>query len=280
MTEELNLGELFANFVKFISRNSKLLLIIVAVGVVGVISYQKLKTPYYETKAICKSGISEYERVDYEEDWLQRTAIDIINHLEINVENRDYNELSLLLGIDLSVAEQIKKIEAEQLYQKDMNEEFFSLNKFEVMLKVYDNKAIEEIQDGLSYYFNTNPYVRELYKEFIVSKQQVIEDINSEMKLLEEIRKNGITDQHNVNSSLKVVNGYEKTKIDNQTTELSEYREKLRTQIATSKPLSFVRGFAKVNKREDDIFIWGLLGGVISFLIGLLVVLTKEVNKE
>ena len=91
MTEELNLGELFSNFVKFISRNSKLLLIIVAVGVVGVISYQKLKTPYYETKAICKSAISEYERVEYEEDWLQRTAIDIINHLEINIENRDYN---------------------------------------------------------------------------------------------------------------------------------------------------------------------------------------------
>jgi hypothetical protein len=279
MTEELDLGELFSNFVKFISRNSKLLFIIVIVGVTGVIGYQKLKTPYYETKAICKSGISEYERVEYEEGWLQRTAIDIINHLEINVENRDYNELSLLLGVDINVAEKIKKIEAEQLYQKDMNEEFFSLNKFEIMLKVFDNQAIEEIQDGLSYYFNHNPYVSEHYREFIESKEQVIKDINNEMKLLEEIRKKGLADQHNVNSSLKVVNGYERTKIDNQTTELSEYREKIRTQIATSKPLSFVQGFAKVNKEEDDILVWGLLGGFISFLIGLLVALIKEVKK-
>jgi len=279
MTEELNLKEGFAKFVNFISRNNKLIFSIVLVGVIFVISFQKLKKPYYETKAICKSGISEYERVEYEEDWLQRTAIDVINHLEINVENRDYSELSLLLGIDLSIAEKIKKIEAEQLYQKDMNEEFFSLNKFEVMLKVFDNEVIAEIQDGLSYYFNNNPYISECHREFIVSKEQVIEDINNEMKLLEEIRRNGITDQHNINSSLKVINGYEKTTIDNQTTILSEYREKIRTQITTSKPFSFVRGFAKVNKKEDDILIWGLLGGFISFLIGLLVALIKEVKK-
>jgi predicted negative regulator of RcsB-dependent stress response len=57
MTEELNLSELFANFVKFISRNSKLLLIIVAIGVVGVIGYQKLKTPYYETRQFANSSL-------------------------------------------------------------------------------------------------------------------------------------------------------------------------------------------------------------------------------
>ena len=279
MTEELNLKEGFTRFIHFTSRNNKLIFSIVLVAIISVILFQKIKKPYYETKAICKSGISEYERVDYEEDWLQRTAIDLINHLEINIENRDYNEISLLLGVDLSVAEQIKKIEAEQLYQKDMNEEFFSLNKFEIMLKVFDNRVIEEIQDGLSYYFTNNPYISECHREFLASKKQVIKDINNEMRLLEEIRRKGITDQHNINSSLKVVNGYEKTTIDNQTTVLSEYREKVRTQLITSKPLSFVRGFAKVNKKEDDIMVWGLLGGFIGFIIGLLLALIKEVKK-
>ena len=62
MTEELNLSELFSNFVKFISRNSKLLLVFMGVGIISVVGYQKFKSPYYETKAICMSGISEYER--------------------------------------------------------------------------------------------------------------------------------------------------------------------------------------------------------------------------
>ena len=89
MNEELNLRELFENFVKFVSRNNTLILTIVLLGIVSVILFQKLKTPYFETKAICISGISEYERVEYEEKWLQRTAIDLINYLEINVENKD-----------------------------------------------------------------------------------------------------------------------------------------------------------------------------------------------
>ena len=62
MTEELNLKDLFTNFIKFNMRNKKIIFLIVLFGVCSVILYQKLKKPYYETKAICMSGISEYER--------------------------------------------------------------------------------------------------------------------------------------------------------------------------------------------------------------------------
>ena len=46
------------------------------------------------------------------------------------------------------------------------------------------------------------------------------------MKLLKEIRLKGIVDNTNFSSSLKVVNGYEKSTINNQITILSEYRER------------------------------------------------------
>ena len=264
MTEELNLKELFANFVNFIARNNKLIFSIVLAGVIAVVIFQKLKTPYFETKAICMSGISEYERVEYEEDWLQRTAIDLINYLEINIENKDYKELSDLLGVELVVAEQIKKIEAEQLYQKDMNEEFFTLNKFEIMLTVFDN----------------NKYVSDYYKKFNEANEQIINDINHEMKLLEKIRIEGAKNSLDVSSSLKVINGQEKSEVSNQIILLSKYREEIKTQKDLLQPLSFVQNFAKVNKKEDDILVWGLLGGFISFLLGLLVALIKEVKKD
>ena len=149
MTEELNLSELFANFVKFISRNIKLLSIIVFIGVIGVIGYQKFKKPYYETKAICMSGIAEYERQEQIEDLSQRTAIDLINHLQINIENEEYGALATLLGVDEKVSATIKKIEAEQLYQQDMDEKFYALNKFEISLTTFDNMLIDQLQQGL-----------------------------------------------------------------------------------------------------------------------------------
>tara|TARA_B100001287_G_scaffold257855_1_gene243771 strand:- start:218 stop:1057 length:840 start_codon:yes stop_codon:yes gene_type:complete len=279
MNDELNLKDLFTRLILFISRNFKLIFGIIFIGVISVILYQKFKTPYYETKAICMSGISEYERVEYEEDWLQRTAIDLVNHLEINVENRDYQALSRSLGIDIKTASNIKKIEAEQLYQKDMHEEFFTLNKFNILLKVYDKNIIADVQEGLIYYFNNNNYVNELYQRFKKSKQRVIEDVNNEMKLLKEIRLKGIVDNTNFSSSLKVVNGYEKSTINNQITILSEYREKIRTQKEILKPLSFVQEFARVSKKEDDILIWSLIGGVISFLLAMFISRVREIKK-
>ena len=280
MTEELNIKELFTNFVNFISRNNRLISFIVLIGIITVVVFQKFKTPYFETKAICMSGISEYERVEYEEDWLQRTAIDLINYLEINIENKDYLELSDLLGVDLVVAKNIKKIEAEQLYQKDMNEEFFTLNKFEIMLTVFDNKIIEDVQKGLIYYFSNNEYVSDYARKFNESSDQIIIDINREMKLLERIRIEGAKNSLDVSSSLKVINGQEKSGVSNQIILLSKFREEIKTKKELLHPLSFVQNFAKVNKREDDVLVWGLLAGCVSFLLGLLVALIIEVKKD
>ena len=280
MTEELNIKELFANFVNFISRNKRLIFFIVLIGIITVVLFQKFKTPYFETKAICMSGISEYERVEYEEDWLQRTAIDLINYLEINIQNKDYLALSDLLGVDIVVAKNIKKIEAEQLYQKDMNEEFFTLNKFEIMLTVFDNKIIEDVQKGLIYYFSNNEYVSDYARKFNESSDQIIIDINREMKLLERIRIEGAKNSLDVSSSLKVINGQEKSGVSNQIILLSKYREEIKTKKELLHPLSFVQNFAKVNKKEDDILVWGLLSGFISFLLGLFVALIIEVKKD
>ena len=93
MTEELDLKVTFSNFINFVNRNIKLVFLVVVVGIASVIVYQKLKTPYYETKAICTSGIFEYERQNQIEELSQRTAIDLVNYLQINVENKSANSL-------------------------------------------------------------------------------------------------------------------------------------------------------------------------------------------
>ena len=277
MTEELNLSELFANFVNFISRNSKLLLIIVAIGVIGVIGYQKFKTPYYETKAICMSGISEYERQEQIEDLSQRTAIDLINYLQINIENEDYKQLSVLLNIDTFMAQQINTIQAEQLYQQDMNEKFYALNKFEILLTVLDNTVIKELQNGLIYYFSNNEYVNQYHTKYIASSKQLIDDIQDELTLLDNVRIEGAKNSLDV-SSINIINGKDGTQISNQIISLSQLREEIKTNQALLKPLVYVQDFAKVDQKEDDILVWTVLGAVLSFIFGLFVAIIREVK--
>ena len=278
MTEELELKAIFSNFINFVSRHNRLITLVVIVGVFSVILFQKFKTPYYETKAICTSGISEYERQEQVEELSQRTAIDLINYLQINIENKDYNELAELLSIDLLIAQKIKRIEAEQLYQQDMNEKFYAINKFEIHLTVFDNNIISELQEGLKYYFLNNEYVRQYHSEYIQSNIKIIKDIDEELQLLNNIRKIGAKNNLDV-SSVNIVTGKEGTTISNQIVLLSQLREEIKTKQKLLEPLVFVQDFAKVNQKEDDILLWSILVGLLSFILGLFIALVKEVKK-
>ena len=274
MTEELNLSELFSNLVKFISRNSKLLLIFIFVGVISVLVYQNFKTPYYETKAICTSGISEYERQDQVEDLSQRTAIDLINHLQINIDNEDYSSLALSLGLDVETASTIKKIEAEQLYQQDMDEKFYALNKFEILLITYDNHVNINIESGLQYYFENNQYISHYHKSYRESCNSLINDINDEIKFINQIRAETKM-KSLVFSSSNTISGNNR-RLSNEIIALSHMREEIKTNSELLKPLSFVKNFANVNQKEDDILVLGILGAILSFILGLFVALVKE----
>ena len=277
MTEELNLSALFSNFVKFNSRNKKFILIFIAKGVLSVILFQKFKTPYYETKAICMSGISEYERQEQIEDLSQRTAIDLINHLQINIENKEFNQLSKVLGIDSKTARTIKKIEAEQLYQQDMEEKFYALNKFEILLIVYDNTKLSDIQNGLIYYFENNDFVRNYHEKYLESNVNLISNIENEIQLLGNIRIEGAKNNLDV-SSVNIISGKEGKELSNQIVSLSHLREEIKMNQALLKPLVYVQKFANVEQKEDDILVWSLLAGLICYFIGLLVALIKEVK--
>ena len=156
MSEGINIRQIFSEFVHFNKRNKSLIFLFILAGIVSVILFQNLKPSYYETKAICMSGISEYERLEQLEELSQRTAVDLINYLQINIANKDYSQLSELLSLDKDMTEEIKHIEAEQLYQQDMNEKYYALNKFEISLSVFDNTIIDDVQNGLINYFNNN----------------------------------------------------------------------------------------------------------------------------
>ena len=276
MTEELNLSELFSNFVNFVARNSRILIMIVLITVIGVVAFQKLKPAVYETKAICMSGVAEYERQEQIEDLSQRTAIDLVNFLKINIDNEDYQQLSTLLGVDIEIANTVKGIDAEQLYQQDMDEKFYALNKFEVTLILSNNSSIENVQNGLIYYFENNQYIGNYYVTYKRSCKDLINDINQEIKVLNQLRGETLNNSVRFGSS-NTINGKER-RISNEIITLSHMREEIRTNMNLLKPLIFVQDFAKVNKKEDDILIWAILGSFLGFVLGLFIALVKEVK--
>ena len=279
MTKELNFKESFTNFVNFNTRNKRTLLSLIFIFVLVVILFQKFKPPYYETKAICKSGISEYEREDQVEDLSQRTAIDLINHLQINIENGDFKQVAQVLGVKPKVAATIRRIEAEQLYQKDMEENFYALNKFEISLSIFDNTKISDIENGLIYYFENNKFIHNHHKKWQAANSDLIEDINREINLLDKVRFEGAKNNLDV-SSVNIVSGKEGKAVSNQILELSNERETIEMQQELLRPLDYVQGFANVDKKEDDILVWSFLGSILGYFFALFVALIMEVKNK
>ena len=277
MKEELNIRQIFKDFVHFNIRNKSLIISFVLVGIVSVILFQNLKPSYYETKAICMSGISEYERLEQLEELSQRTAVDLINHLQINVANKDFNQLSVLLNIKKEFTEKIKKIEAEQLYQQDMNEKYYALNKFEVRLTVFDNTVIDDIQKGLIYFFNNNKFIKDYHKLYISSNLSLINEIDTEMDNLSTIRIEGAKNSLDL-SSVNIISGKDDKTLSNQIISLAQLKEKTKTNNLLLQPLSFVQDFAKTNKTERDLLLWTILGAFLSYLMSLVISYVKELK--
>lgn len=277
MTEEINLKQTFTDFVNFISRNKNILFGFIFFGVISVIIYQNIKPSYFETQAICMSGIAEYERIEQLEELSQRTAVDLINHLQINISNKDYSEISSLLNLTLDESKSIKSIEAEQLYQQDMNEKFYALNKFEVRLSVFDNNAIESVQSGLINYFNNNGFIKDYHNQYLESNESLIDDIKSEMSVLSTMRMNASNNNLDL-SSVNIISGKDDKTISNQIISLAQLKEEIRTNQLLLTPLVFVTDFAKTNKTERDLLIWSILGGFISLLFGLLFSFVRELK--
>ena len=277
MTEELNIKEIFSDFIRFISRNKKTITSFIALGIILVVLFQNLKPSYYDTQAICMSGISEYERLEQLEELSQRTAVDLINYLQINIYNKDYSELASLLNVSKETAAAIKHIEAEQLYQQDMNEKFYALNKFEIRLSVFDNTTIDTIQKGLIFYFNNNNFIKQYHKMYKTSNNRLVDDITQEIIVLSRMRVEGAKNNLDL-SSVNIISGKDDKTISNQIISLAQLREEIITNQLLLKPLLFVQDFAKTNKTERDILLWSLIGGFLSFLISLLVCFIKELK--
>jgi hypothetical protein len=252
-------------------------MLFVFIGVTLVVLFQKLKPAYYDTQAICMSGISEYERLEQLEELSQRTAVDLVNYLQINISNKDYNELSSLLNVTKDIASKIKFIEAEQLYQQDMNEKFYALNKFEIKLSVFDNTTIDDIQEGLIFYFNNNNFIKEYHKMYLSSNDRLKDDILNEMNVLSRMRIEGAKNNLDL-SSVNIISGKDDKTISNQLISLAQLKEEITTNQLLLKPLFFVQDFAKTNKTERDLLLWSFVGGILSFLIGILFSFIKELK--
>lgn len=278
MNKEISLEQIISDVVMFFDRNKKLIISFTLIAVFAVFLFQKLKPAFYETSAIATSGISAYERIPEDEDVLnQRTAINLINNLQLDIDKQDYESIAVKLNVTNEIAASVKFIEAEQLLRQDKDEKFHNTPKFQINLLIRNSEYILDIQNGLKYYFDENNYVKRYKSEFNTSNSMMITQIDDEISELKSLRQ-----KENINmnmSSFRVLSRAEDNEIQNQIVDLANLKNLIKTQNLISS-LDYVKDFTKTEVAERKVVVWGSAIGFIAFIISIIIAIIREVKQK
>ena len=278
MNKELSLEKLFSDIILFFIRNKFLIMSVTIFGIVSVILFQKLKPAYFSTTSIATSGVAAYERFEDDDILNQRTAINMINNLQLDVRKEDYNALSSKLDISEEQASMIKFIEAEQIFREDQDEKKHNTPKFSIHLLVRNNSSISIIQEGLLSYFNTNKYISDYKMIFNTTNSQIISSIDKEIDELRALRyKENSTIDLSTNTILSSRNQMD---IQNQIVDLTHKKSVIISNDNMFLPLTFVDDFTLTTIEEREVFVWGTSIGFLSFIISIIISIVREVKNN
>ena len=278
----MDIFNLLKSTLNFFQRQWKFILLFLSFGFVFGYVYDYFKTPYYETSATVTSGLSYFEGIidPNELDYPiidQNTAIGMVNALAEIVKKKEYKILAQKLKIDQEVARSIKYVEAEQLYELDIENRRQKLSQFKITVKSIDNKTIDLFSDALLDFFNRNVYSNKNYKLFQKQSPKLVEYLESEINDLKNYR-NSMLDKPEIELSTISIANDKSEMLQNQIIQLYEKKQSIERNIELLKPLSYISSFPVYDKPKDRThFRIGVFSGFFFFL-GFLISLFRDVR--
>jgi hypothetical protein len=278
----MDIFNLLKSLLNFFQRQWGFISVFFITGLLLGLAYDFAKTPYYETKAIATSGLSYFEGIidPSELDYPiidQKVAIDMVNAVGSVIESSEYEVLARILELTPEVANTIKFIEAEQLYELDLENRRQKLSQFQIVIKVTDNQSIPLVSNGLYNYFNKNAYANKNYTLFKKQSPELMAYLDEEIEDLKSYR-NNIKNKSDVElSSISIANDKSEL-LQNQIIQLYERKQSIERDLELLQPLSYVSSFAVFKHPKSRIlFRIGVLS--VGFLfIGFVIALFRDVN--
>ena len=278
----MDIFNLLKSILNFYQRQCKFILIFFLLGGILGFVYDVVKAPYYESSATVTSGLSYFEGIidPNELDYPiidQKIAINMVNALAEIVDKNEYEILAKKLNIDLEVAQSIKFIEAEQLYELDLENRRQKLSQFLITARITDNNSIRIFSDALLGFFNRNGYSNKNYQLFQEQSPKFLNYIDDEIVDLKAYRNSMLGKSEVELSSISIANDKSEV-LQNQIIQLYEKRQSIERNIELLKPLSYVSNFPVYKKPKDRTwFRIGVLSGVF-FLMGIVIAMFRDVN--
>ena len=278
----MEIFELLKSIVKFWQKQWKLVFVFALSGFALGYVYDLVKKPYYESSAIVTSGLSYFEGIIDPSELVypiidQKIAIDMVNAIGDIVKSSETEILASKLMTSLDVASTIKLIEAEQLYELDLENRRQKLSQFSITIRVSDNASIPLVQQGIFNYFTKNAYTNKNYALFKEQVPSLILHLEQEIEDLQEYREDLKGSANAGISSISIANNRSEV-MQNQIVQLYEKKQDLERDLKLLAPLSYVSEFPVYENPNNRMLIRMLVLGILFFIIGFFYAIIKEVK--
>jgi hypothetical protein len=282
-SNELDLSLFFSNIYRFFYKNSRLLLTFILLGAVLGFVYDTISKPYYESTAYATSALSyfETEEVDYKSKKIildQQAMVDIINDISRLVDEDEMDVVARKLNLSAEATNSIRFLEAEELFFVDGENIQQKRDKFQIVLEVYDNQYIRDVEKGIEYFVNNNSYIQKYYQLHLDQSNQLVERISKEIDDLKRVRDQAGNKSSGDYSEIKMSGQYSQT--DNQIINLFIKQQQIAKYTLLLKPIEFFEKFAVPEKPANRVWIRIGLMTVIFFMFGIIVGLIRFYNKR
>ena len=207
----------------------------------------------------------------------QKIAIDMVNAIGDIVKSSENEILASKLMLSSDVASTIKLIEAEQLYELDLENRRQKLSQFLIKIRVSENTSIPLVQKGIFDYFTKNAYTNKNYTLFKEQMPSLVLHLEQEIEDLKQYRKE-LKGKANLGlSSISIANNRSEI-MQNQIVQLYEKKQNLERDLQLLAPLSYVSEFPIYENPNNRMLIRMLALAILFFLIGFFYAIIIEVK--
>ncbi len=247
----------------FLKRNFILLFAFLIVGAGIGTAYSYLKPNYYYSELIGYSNVVD-----------KTTLLEILNPLTALVEEKNYDEISKMLGINVAEAKNIRLLEfAQSKHTKTSNTPATDQKLGALILvktEVYDRVVLPKLETGILKFMSSNPYVSKTLKLELRKSNTLISEVTDNIRVLDSL--NFDTNPNSYKSTLTIKGQLNPVNYN----EALTFVQDLKNHVDLLEPFTVVSSFYNLNKPANKNLIV-VTGITVSFLIlGFLFVFVKE----
>ena len=178
MTDEISLGELIANILKFVKKNFLYIIISAALGGSLGFGYYKFEKPTFESQMVVCTKIVESARLK-----------DVLGKLEDQVKNRNISFVAEVLGVSEETANNIIALKVEviprEIVSNPRNDPYFLIdNCVEITCTSRDPILFPEISKCIVQLINSNSLIHRFYLQRNKTLSETISYIRDDIEFI------------------------------------------------------------------------------------------------